>query len=690
MNSLTRLGLGQYGVSCWAALSAVAALACSEGSGQYGMQPAGPMRDGAAGSATEPEPGGDEGPTPVRGFVVREGAQLLLDGAPFRFAGTNNYYLMYVSRTMSDDVLETAAEAGFNTVRLWGSLDINSPAGSDSVRGPSNNTYFQYWDGSAPARNEGDNGLERLDYVIAKAGELGLRLVIPFVNNWNDFGGMDQYVQWRERSEPGSGPWFHDNFYTDETVRGWYKDWISYLVNRVNTVNGLAYKDDPTIVTWELANEPRCTGGGLYETSGTCTTDTLGAWVEEMSAHVKSADPKHLVAVGDEGFFCVPDGTHWTEQCGEGVDTVAFTALPNIDLMSYHLYPDSWGTDAAWGDEWILRHVEAAGSVGKPSLLGEFGLTDQSQRNRVYHRWLEALTNAGGEGALYWILSGINDDGSLYGDFDGFTIYGDTPTFQTLRNSAAALTSGTSDFPPVADHDRFFINRNTSGTFDFLSNDVAYGQEPGTLAVDLDLDTDGLQASLAFDGHALEANAGGFSFTPAPDFQGRLEQRYRVLDRLERSSNEARLLIIVTGDPIQLSSFEDGLGGFAPQNPENTALLTQSAAFASDGGFGLQIVSENGGWYGVTPAQPLDISARRAVSYDLRTADAGTVRAVRFFDGELRCTSGFDQVPAGSTLNVEIDITSMNCDPGFNMTSADAMFLRFGGGTFQFDNVVLK
>ena len=38
--------------------------------------------------------------------------------------------------------------------------------------------------------------------MIARAGELGLKLVIPFVNNWNDFGGMDQYVRWRDLSTP--------------------------------------------------------------------------------------------------------------------------------------------------------------------------------------------------------------------------------------------------------------------------------------------------------------------------------------------------------------------------------------------------------------------------------------------------------------------------------------------------------
>lgn len=30
------------------------------------------------------------------------------------------------------------------------------------------------------------------------------------------------------------------------------------VVTRMNTITGVAYKDDPTILAWELINEPRC------------------------------------------------------------------------------------------------------------------------------------------------------------------------------------------------------------------------------------------------------------------------------------------------------------------------------------------------------------------------------------------------------------------------------------------------
>src|SRR5262249_14114554 len=127
-------------------------------------------------------------------FVKQAGPELRFHGNVFRFAGSNNYYLMYKSHLMVDDVLNAARDQGFRVMRVWGSLDIGNQDGSNSIRGKADGVYFQYWDGTKPAYNDGDDGLKHLDYVIYKAGQLGLKLVIPFVNNWNDFGGMDQYV----------------------------------------------------------------------------------------------------------------------------------------------------------------------------------------------------------------------------------------------------------------------------------------------------------------------------------------------------------------------------------------------------------------------------------------------------------------------------------------------------------------
>ncbi len=53
-----------------------------------------------------------------------------------------------------------------------------------------------------------------------------------------------------------------------------------------------------------------CFGHNMHVTQQTCSLSTrqccllqLQAWIEEVSAFVKAADPNHLVTVGEEGFY---------------------------------------------------------------------------------------------------------------------------------------------------------------------------------------------------------------------------------------------------------------------------------------------------------------------------------------------------------------------------------------------------
>src|SRR5882672_6674642 len=79
------------------------------------------------------------------GFVTRQGKDLRLDGKRFQFAGSNNYYLMYKSRLMVDDVFARAQAAGFTAMRTELFIDIGNQDGSNSLRGKADGVYFQYW-----------------------------------------------------------------------------------------------------------------------------------------------------------------------------------------------------------------------------------------------------------------------------------------------------------------------------------------------------------------------------------------------------------------------------------------------------------------------------------------------------------------------------------------------------------------
>jgi mannan endo-1,4-beta-mannosidase len=377
------------------------------------------------------------------GTITRSGQQFMLNGAPYRAGGSNQYYMTYRSQFMVRDALQTAASNNFQVMRVWGFLDIGNEDASNSLD-PNANAYgvaFQFFRNGAPVVNTDGRdstsaapkvsttrgGLEHLDFMLQQANALNLRLVIVLVNNWRDFGGMDQYVRWR-----GLSPQFHDQFYTDPTIRGWYQNFVRTLLNRTNSLTGVQYKNDPGIFAWELANEPRCVGSGTgqggFPSSPACTdsnNQTANTTeIHDMAAFVKSQDPNHLVGVGDEGFFCAAGSSDFVENCTQGTNPAVYDADGNVDYVGAHLYPDFWGKDGAtFGPSWIQRHIDLATTVNKPFLLGEFGSTNQGARNQLYASWTTTLRDNGGDVSLPWLLSARQEDGSLYPDFDGFTIY---------------------------------------------------------------------------------------------------------------------------------------------------------------------------------------------------------------------------------------------------------------------------
>jgi mannan endo-1,4-beta-mannosidase len=628
--------------------------------------------------------------------VKRAGRVFKVHGQELRFAGANNYYLMYKSPFMVDDVLSAAAAQGYTVIRTRASIDVGNADGSNSVSGSDGRAdgtvYFQFWGGTAPAYNDGASGLQHLDYAIARAGQLGIKLIIPLVNNWKDFGGIDQYVRW-------SNGQFHDQFYTDATLRAWFKAWIAHLLNRVNTITGVRYKDDPTIMAWELANEPRCRGSGVYPTSAGCSTQTLIAWADEMSHYVKSQSPQQLLTVGDEGFYCAPGATDWTENCSEGVDTVALAQLPQVDFMSFHLYPDLWGKTVAWGTDWINRHYADAQSINKPAVLGEFGLEDASTRNPNYKLWTDAAFQADGAGALYWILVGKQDNGTLYPAFDRFTVYCPSAVCTTISHFAAMMTvEAPLSFAPVADDDVVVTPFGTPVTLNPPANDVSSGGAT-IVAASLDLDpaTAGQQTTLSLAGGTFVAAAdGSVAFTPAAGFAGTLLVPYAIQDSIGRVSNVALLNVTVNTDPkaaIVLASFETGTEGWSPLNgPAGT--VEQTTAFHTLGSYGLEIDAVSDSWWGTAFGAERDLSAKTHVKWDVSTL-VGTSQelAIQSGDGWVWCQwGGFAWLNAGTTTTMDIDLSTPDaCFGGSpDMTNVHTVYIyggNGGAGTFYLDNV---
>jgi len=180
------------------------------------------------------------------------------------------------------------------------------------------------------------------------------QVILSFTSNWTPAGGVDSFAN-------ASGV-THNQFFTDAGVKSMYKEYVKAILNRQNTLTGVQYSSDPTIMSWNLINEPVCRD---------CSPGAIADWVKEMAAFVKSIDSNHLLTVGEEGFYSTTQGSlsanpmygqsGWAQEWRQ--DFYADHKDANIDYASFHGWPDLWNCQEGCGalplsffQNWIQQH----------------------------------------------------------------------------------------------------------------------------------------------------------------------------------------------------------------------------------------------------------------------------------------------------------------------------------------------
>lgn len=321
------------------------------------------------------------------------GVHFVVDGKTGYFAGTNAYWTAFLTNNSDVDlVMQHLSESGLTILRVWGFNDVTSTPSSGTV-------YFQSFAGTEPTINTGADGLQRLDYVVKSAEAHGIKLIINFVNNWTDYGGMAAYFSYAGISD-------NTQWYNSTKAQTQYQKYIKAVVSR--------YSNSSTVFAWELANEPRCTG---------CDISIMTTWVTNTAKYIKSLDPDHMVTTGEEGFGLTPSGAssypYTTGAAGSNFTTNC--AIAEIDFCVYHLYPESWSVTPTqeWGNNWITDHAAACAAVGKPCLLEEYGASDNCT---IESDWQATALKTTGTGAdLFWQYGDVLSTGQT--SQDGNTVY---------------------------------------------------------------------------------------------------------------------------------------------------------------------------------------------------------------------------------------------------------------------------
>jgi mannan endo-1,4-beta-mannosidase len=374
-----------------------------------------------------------------------------------------------------------------------------------------------------------------------------------------------------------------------------------------------------------------------------------------------------------------------------------------MDILSCHLYPDSWGKTTEWGTEWIRRHIEDSHRLGDRALAGEWGSLNKDTRNPVYHDWENAVLEDDGGGALYWILSGLQDDGTLYPDYDGYTVYCPSPVCSAFTNFSHQLLHQPFNPAPVADNYLASTANNTPLTMNVASSAITYQHVPLNLkSIDLDPSTPGQQTTFTDSFGTYMVQAGGnVYFAPASTcVSGNVSTPYTIKDERGRVSNAANIVVSVAGIAGELYNFEDGIDTWTAASFNSGAGTTaQSTIDPTSCTHSLQITGTGGGWFGPaysTAPLPVSTAGVSNVLFDITTTTAGTSESVALQVGSNYqwCQTPFGWINPTTSTTVTVNLASLytaaNCGgtvpPDTSVIQGIWLYLS-GGGTYYLDNV---
>lgn len=355
-----------------------------------------------------------QGPDEIREgtFVGVDGARFVLEGQAFHVLGANAAVMHGgPHRAHMRETLEAVAADGLGVVRVW--------VLGEYPRGDRNAALRAFRVG---ADGWVESSFVHLDAVLVEARRLNLRVVMVLANRWHDYGGINQYLRWAGTEVPRSpsiSTLAVGSFWDCSRCEALYREHVTRVVGRTNSLSGVAYAADPTIFAWELINEA--------EAAGRRGEAAMVSWIERQAALVHELDPNHLVSAGHIGYSRLHDRELFRRVC----------ALEAVSYCDSHAYAVDGGrvrSPAALA-RWIDDRVQLAHHViGKPLLFGEVGFRTDRQglwgvgRAAWFDRFLSRVLADGAAGALAWVYLPSEGERRNYG------IYASGPRVRQTRD----------------------------------------------------------------------------------------------------------------------------------------------------------------------------------------------------------------------------------------------------------------
>ncbi len=305
-------------------------------------------------------------------FVTRDGYRLMDGDQQLRFISWNIPNLNYVEDMMDfdqtnpydlptefemRDAFETVKEMGGQVIRIYTIPVRNKNFPEQAV------TFVE-----GPGQFN-EEAFRVNDMMLALANEYQIRIIFSLLNNWQWMGGVPNYAAFRDKT--------FDDFWTDPQLIDDFKKTIDFTLNRKNTITGVRYKDDKSILCWETGNE----------------LTSPDSWTKEISAYIKKLDKNHLLM---DGYFAI-DGRYVKES--SIID-------PNIDIVSSHHYERS-PFEMHKNIDNNLEIIKGR----KPYLIGEFGFESTNGLKSILDK---VIQNDEILGALSWSIRYHHRNGGFY------------------------------------------------------------------------------------------------------------------------------------------------------------------------------------------------------------------------------------------------------------------------------------
>ena len=391
-------------------------------------------------------------------FIRVENGQFIRNGKPYYYVGANFWY---------GAILGSEGEGG-NRERLHQELDFLKSIGVDNLRilvgadGDRGITAKVEPTLQIEPGEYNDTILAGLDYLMMEMGKRDMAAILYLNNSWEWSGGYSMYLQWAGKGKapvPAVDGWpaymeFVQQFVQCDSAKALFSNYVKDIITRENRFTGKKYIEDPTIMSWQIGNEPRAFSDENKE--------AFALWIADVAAQIRSLDPNHLISTGSEG----------KHGCEQDIDLFErIHADTNIDYLNLHMWPYNWG----WVKEdslsegvasakekakaYLDEHLIIGAKYQKPVVMEEFGFprdgfkfskdTPTTARDEFYKYIFELISSDAQQkglfaGCNFWAWGGfaeLSDEHIYWEKGDDYT--GDPAQEQQGLNSVFASDSST-------------------------------------------------------------------------------------------------------------------------------------------------------------------------------------------------------------------------------------------------------